>query len=112
MQAHHFFFSPLDGKFHPMVLSNESISWGIQFSYPQLYQDPESRQIIKVSDGSVFPNTPLFSKLMKWMRSHTLPTPFLIEESRVNAPIRIGKSALTWIENHPQLKEKGIGIKI
>ena len=110
LQAHHFFYSDLDGKFHPMVLSPESISWGIQFSYPQLYQDPKTRQVIKVANTPEFPNTALFSKLMKWMRSSTLPTPFEVKGVRINSPIRVGKKSLAWIKNHPQLKQKGIQV--
>lgn len=110
MQAHHFFYSDLDRKFHPMVLSEESISWGLQFSYPQLFQDPKTRQIIKVTDTPEFPNSALFSKLLKWMRSSTLPTPFEVNGERINSPIRIGKKSLAWIKNHPQLQKKGITI--
>ncbi len=108
LQAHHFFYSDLDGKFHPMVLSEESISWGIQFSYPQLFQDPTTRQIVKVT--SEFPNTPVFSLLMKWVRNATLPTPFIIGDRRVNSPIRVGKQSLAWLNTHPQLKQRGIGL--
>jgi len=108
LQAHHFFYSELDGKFHPMVLSPESISWGLQASYPQLFQDPRTRQITKVIDSPDFPNTALFSKLLRWMRNFTLPTPFQIKGTRTNSPIRIGKQSLAWIKSHPQLKQKGI----
>lgn len=111
LQAHHFFYSDLDRKFHPMVLSEESISWGVQFSYPQLFQDPKTRKVVKVTDTPEFPNTALFSKLMKWMRSSTMPTPFEVDGARVNSPIRIGKKSLAWIKNHPRLKEKGITIR-
>ncbi len=110
LQAHHFFYSDLDHKFHPMVLSSDSISWGLQFSYPQLFQDPIARKVIKVTDTLEFPNTALYSKLMKWMRNATLSTPFVVKEARTNSPIRIGKKALAWIANHPQLKMKGIQI--
>ena len=110
LQAHHFFYSDLDGKFHPMVLSEDSVSWGIQFSYPQLCQDPKTRQIVKVSNSEQFPNTILFTKLMKWMRSSTLPTPFEVKGKRINSPIRIGKKSLAWIKNHPQLQQKGIHV--
>jgi hypothetical protein len=110
LQAHHFFYSDLDGKFHPMVLSPDSISWGIQFSYPQLFQDPKTRKIVKVTQSDEFPNTQLFLKLMKWVRNFTLPTPFEVHGKRINSPIRVGKKSLAWIKNHPQLKEKGIHI--
>jgi hypothetical protein len=108
LQAHHFFYSDLDRKFHPMVLSEESVTWGLQFSYPQLFQDPHTRQIVKVVNAPEFPNSALFSKLSKWIRSFTLPTPFEVGDLRVNSPIRIGKKSRAWIENHPQLKKKGI----
>jgi hypothetical protein len=110
LQAHHFFYSDLDGKFHPMVLSADSISWGLQISYPQLYQDPITRQVSKVIDSPIFPNTAVFTKLLKWMRSHTLPTPFQVKGARINSPIRVGKKSLAWLKNHPQLKQKGIDL--
>lgn len=110
LQAHHFFYSSLDGKFHHMVLSTESVSWGLQLSYPQLYQDPITRQIGKVADSLDFPNTALFSKLLKWMRNSTLPTPFIVKGTRINSPIRIGKQSLSWIKSHPQLKQKNIEV--
>lgn len=110
MQAHHFFYSSLDGKFHPMALSVESISWGLQFSYPQLYQDPKTKQVVKVGDEALFVNTSLFSALMRWMRSYTMPTPFIVDGNRTNAPIRVGKKARVWVSSHPQLQAKGIRV--
>lgn len=110
LQGHSFFYSERDGKFHPMVLSEESVTWGLQFSYPTLFQDLKTRKINKVSDIPHFPNNVLFSKLSKWMRNATLPTPFEVGGVRTNSPIRIGKKSLAWIKSHPQLKLKGIAI--
>ncbi|MBY0529537.1 MAG: hypothetical protein K2P51_05030 [Rhabdochlamydiaceae bacterium] len=110
LQAHQFFYSTLDGKFHPMVLGKESVLWGIQFAYPQLCQDPRTKRIAKVEMSSEFPNTALFSRLTRWMRDHTMPTPFVVNEVRTQAPIRIGRECLVWIESHPQLKQKGIHV--
>jgi hypothetical protein len=108
LQAHYFFYSDLDGKFHPMVLSEESTAWGLQFSYPQLFQDPETRKVVKVADTAEFPNSAPFSRLQKWMRSATLPTPFEVNGVKTNSSIRVGKKSLAWIKNHPQLKSRGI----
>ena len=105
---HHFFVSEIDGKFHPMVLSKESVSWGVQFCYPQLFQDPKTSIFYKVDKS--FPNTQFFITLMRWMRHHTMPTPFIYKGVRTNAPIRIGKSCFSWIQNHPDLKNRGITI--
>ncbi|HSX12531.1 MAG TPA: hypothetical protein VLF61_03490 [Rhabdochlamydiaceae bacterium] len=110
LQLHHFFASHLDGQFYPMVLSDESTSWGIQFSYPQLYQDPKTQEIKKVEATEDFPNTQLFSKLVKWIRAHTQPTPFLFQGKKTNSPIRIGKDCFSWIENHPGLISRGLKV--
>ncbi|MBN4067405.1 hypothetical protein JYU14_04910, partial [Simkania negevensis] len=37
LQPHLLSYSPDDGVFRSMVMGPDSISWGIQFSYPQLY---------------------------------------------------------------------------
>lgn len=110
LQLHHFFASSLDGKFYPMVLSDESVTWGIQFSYPQLFQDPKTFEITKVTSSPEFPNTALFLKLVKWMRTHTVPTPFLFQDKKTNAPMRIGRNCFDWIEKHPGLILRGIKV--
>jgi len=110
MQMHQFLFSPTEKIFYPMVLGQKTISWGIQFSYPQFYQDPKTKEITRVIKKDLFPNTELFALLMKWIRQFTIPTPFLIEEERINATIRIGKKCMNWIHLHPQLQELGIKV--
>ncbi len=110
LQSHLFYYSTLDQKFHPMTMSKESISWGIQFSYPQIFEDPKTHLYSKVSNTPQFPNTELFLKLGRWLRAFTMPTPFLVEGNKVNVPIRIGKKVFSWIEHHPQLREKGLKV--
>ena len=106
LQAHHFFYSLLDGKFHPMVLSQESITWGIQFSYPQLFQDPKSKKIVKVDNSPLFPNTALFLSLQRWIRNHTVPAPFVIQGKRVNATFRVGEKSVALDFSSPRAKRK------
>ena len=110
LQLHHFYFSPLDTTFHSMVLSEESVTWGIQFSYPQLCLDLKTKEIKKVKDTEEFPNTELFSKLTKWVRASTMPTPFIWQGRRINPPIRLGKSCFSWINQHPGLRGKGLEV--
>lgn len=112
LQGHHFFVSSIDGVFHPMVLGEESITWGIQFSYPQIYQSPKQHDYAKVVDSSDFPNTALFNRLVKWLRQHTLPTPFIFDGKQTNVPIRLGKQCFPWINKHPGLIAKRIKVKI
>jgi hypothetical protein len=106
LQAHTFFYSSFDRKFHPMVQGKESISWGLQFSYPQLYQNPHTKEIHKATSD----NSALFSTLMQWMRSFSLPTPFCVEGTTSAVPIRIGKKAGVWINRHLQLQSHGISV--
>jgi hypothetical protein len=108
LQLHHFFASQTDGQIYPMVQSHESTSWGIQFSYPQLYQDLKTQEIKKVDSKE--PNTALFSRLTKWMRANTQPTPFLFQGKKINSPIRIGKRCFAWIAHHPGLAARGLAI--
>jgi hypothetical protein len=110
MQHHAFFHSSVDGKFHSMVAGPESVMWGIQFSYPQLFKDPKTHQIAKVGVASQFPNTEYFLRLVKWMRKQTVATPFLVQGKRVNVPIRIGKKCFPWIGSHPQLAPRGLRV--
>ena len=111
MQAHHMSYSTVDKKFHPMVFGTDSISWGIQFSYPQLYQDNITKLVEPVKDTPTFPNTRLFHQLQRWMRQNTIPTPFIAENIPVNVPMRLGKNCLTWINSHAGLKAKGITVR-
>ncbi|KAG6558744.1 hypothetical protein RHABOEDO_001726 [Candidatus Rhabdochlamydia oedothoracis] len=110
MQMHQFLFSFTEKIFYPMVLGQNTVSWGIQFSYPQFYQDPKTKEITRVIKKDLFPNTELFALLMKWVRQFTIPTPFLVGEERINATIRIGKKCMSWIHSHPQLQQLGIKV--
>ena len=112
MQLHQFLPSKLDGKFHPMVLSQDSVSWGVQFSYPQICQDPQTNLFSKVTESEQFPNTLLFDKLTKWLRNFSSPTTFIWEGKKSSVPIRLGKECFSWINTHPQLQEKGIEVHV
>ncbi|MDP1834344.1 MAG: hypothetical protein Q8K75_00295 [Chlamydiales bacterium] len=108
-QLHRLGFSHIDNKFRSMVFGKDSLSWGIQFSYPQLFEDPDSKEIVEVGDE--FPNTALFKDLQRWIRHNTLPTPFMVNDERVNIPVRLGKQCFEWINNHPQLAQHQLKIK-
>lgn len=110
MQAHNLDYSMADGKFHPMVFGKDSILWGIQFSYPQLYEDPDTHEVHKVIDSPQFPNTNLFRSLQKWIRENTVPTPFIVNDQVVNVPMRLGKQCFSWINQHPQFAKKGLKV--
>lgn len=110
LQAHSMDYSVHDGKFRPMVFGLDSILWGIQFSYPQLYLDPKTKEVHQVADNEMFPNTRLFRALQRWVRQETIPTPFQVGQEKVNVPMRLGKQCLGWINRHPQLVHKKLQV--
>jgi hypothetical protein len=103
-QVHQMGYSSIDGVFRPMILSRDSIFWGLQFSFPQIYQHPKTGEFFDVEDFT------LFQSVRKWSREHTLPTPMFVDGKRINLPIRLGKRCFPWINGHPQLKAKGISV--
>ena len=107
IQVHQMSYSPVDGEFRPMVMSRESIFWGLQFSFPQIYQDPKSLELLEVEEGI---NLELFQSVRRWIRDNTAPTPMVVGGGRVNLPIRLGKKCFSWINNHPQLKAKQLSV--
>lgn len=104
VQIHFMGYSTVDGEFRPMVLSKESLFWGLQFSFPQVYQDPKTGQLLEVEEKEIF------SVLRRWSRDHTVPTPMLANGKKVNLPIRLGKECFSWIDRHPQLMQHKLQI--
>ncbi|MCB1119178.1 MAG: hypothetical protein KDK65_04385 [Chlamydiia bacterium] len=109
LQIHQLDYSSADGKFRSKVYGPKSILWGIQFSYPQITQDEATKKVIPIDNS--FPNTALYKGIQRWTRQETIPTPFIVENQLINVPARLGKQCMNWIEKHPQLVEKGIGVK-
>ncbi|MCC5832701.1 MAG: hypothetical protein JJU12_06635 [Chlamydiales bacterium] len=107
MQAHAIRYSDADQSFRSQLFGSDAITWGIQLGYPQIFEDPATYEIKATRD---LPNGPLFRAIQKWVRSHTRPTPFLVSGRKQNVPIRLGKACFSWINSHPQLKERGIEI--
>lgn len=110
LRPHRFSYSEHDGKFRSMILGRHSITWGIQFSYPQLFQNQATYAIETVSQNPNYPNNALFHALQHWVRHHTVPTPFSVGGKRVNTPMRVSKRALSWLGAHPQLRGQPFSI--
>lgn len=109
MKPHTMDFSADDHKFRSQVLGSDVMTWGVQLSYPQLFEDPVTREAHKVT-GDAFPNTELFRATQKWCRHHTQPTPFIHEGKKIYSSIRIGKKSFDLARNHPQLSSKELTI--
>lgn len=110
LQPHKMGYSKADGKFRSKTFGSDSITWGIQFSYPQLYKDHITQEIMEVGIDPNFPNTQLFRDIQRWVRYNTIPTPILVDDKRTNIPMRLGKNCLSWINRHPQLIQQGMKV--
>lgn len=102
LQPHAFCYSAFDHSFRSMVFGPTSMPWGLQWSHPQVYQDPLTQAIFKVAKEPNKPNNLLFRTLQRWMRHHTGTLQVLVENKRTCLPIRVGPSCLNWMQKHPQ----------
>lgn len=108
IQAHFFRISSVDSSFHSGAMGKDGIFWGLTFSYPGLFLDPNTGEVQKESKNQI-----LFQKFRKWSRDFTLPTPFILPDNKkVNVPFRLGKEMFSWISCHPSLKAHGIQVAL
>ncbi len=86
MQPHAFVIA--GGKCLSMVHGEESISWGLQFAYPQIAMDAAGHleKTLRTTE-----NGALFLSLQKWMRENTKPAKLTIDGKQMNVSIRLGK---------------------
>lgn len=105
IQLYHCFISRFDGQIHPMALSPESFSWGIQISYPQIYEDPSTHQFSKVMLVKDFITTEVFKEMVQWFRKNTKPVSLEIRDQKIYAPFRIGKESTDLVSSHLGLQK-------
>lgn len=104
VQAHFFTYSQLDQVFRPMSMGIDKIFWGLQFSWPQLVQDPKTLEFSKIKREGFFK---LFEQEI---RKISTPTTFIVNGEKKATSIRLGKSCFSWISNHPELKKQKIKV--
>ncbi len=83
MQPFYFTYDAVTKAFHPRVFGPHTIFWGVLFSMAQLFEKPESRELLKSSeDPFAQANLERMRRLQRWSREHTVPFKSL--------PIRLG----------------------
>ena len=97
VREHHFTLAS-DGEIHPMVFGKDALSFGLVFSYPQIFFDTKEKKIVEAYKQKDLPNTSLFKKIQIWAREHTKPARFIINGKKVNATFRIGKECSYQIQ--------------
>ncbi|GAB4187304.1 MAG: hypothetical protein Tsb0015_05870 [Simkaniaceae bacterium] len=106
MQKHNFLISE-EGKPLSMVQGEGAISFGLQFSYPAIFQDPCSMEIKNVLKEKDFAKTTgMYKKLTKFLREHTRPLPVFWQGRTIRLPMRLGKKCFAWIHKHPDLQKR------
>lgn len=108
VQAHFMGFSPVDEQLRPMVRTIDCIPWGLQFSYPLIYQEPKKGDVYQALKDERFVNRLLFQTIQKWMRLHSRATPFMHKDRRFVVPMRLGHQCFAWVNNHPMLHFHGL----
>lgn len=98
-------FSHLSRQFSYRALGATSISWGLEFSYPQLIQ--KAGGTIENGLKEPFVNGSLFKKLQKWARLQTRPAIFNFEGQKIISELRIGEDT-SWAEDMPAIKKRGL----
>lgn len=91
VQFRPYHFTKGEGKIQPLTWGADTIAWGLQFSFPQIYAKKGNVEKSKES-----PNFPLFRALQQWVRHNTKPTPIAFGEKEIMTPIRTSPSALSW----------------
>lgn len=89
-QAHFFSFSQHDQKVRSMSMGQDSIPWGLQISYPMIFQHPKSGEIHQVRNEEGFPNSKAFHHIQKWVRKNSKATNLSWGNEGFFAPIRLG----------------------
>lgn len=97
VQPYTLHYSAYGEQFHEMTHSLDSFYWGLIFSYPQLYYNPKTQDVEKVAEQ--FLNTSYFKSMQRWVRTHTVPTPFHVGDKIIHHPSRIGKEWLKEVED-------------
>ncbi|MCH1429566.1 MAG: hypothetical protein GWP59_01005 [Chlamydiales bacterium] len=103
-------FSFEERKVRSMVMGQNTLFWGLQLSFPQLYQNPSSPAIEKITRGPDFPNAELFYNIQRFCRYHTHPVFFSYKGEKIVSPFRLDNENMDWIDNHPQLRQLEISV--
>jgi hypothetical protein len=109
MQPYRFAISSDNTILYSMVMGSKSVDWGIQFSYPQVFHNGSC--YVRGGDVQNFPNGRIFTKLVQWLRSESLPITFTIGKKKISTPLRLGKECFLWIKESLRLTDQEISIE-
>ena len=105
IQMYHCFISKFDRKIYPMAMNADSFTYGIQISYPQIYEEAHTGKFKKMLLEKDFPNTILYKQIIQWLRHHTRLATFTLGDKEEIAPFRVGKKEKDWMNSHKRFKK-------
>lgn len=91
-------------QFLMQVKSKEAINFGLEISFPQIFQDPKTAQILHVFKDQKLVSARGFKKVQSFVKSKTKPAKFLIEDQIKTATFRIEKMQCSFAQK--LLKDK------
>lgn len=94
--------SKIDSSIHTSPISPQGIFWGLRFSFPGIFQKPNSLDITTLNPNNHI-NANLFKIIRGFLRKESSFAIFEIDQTKHNALARLGKQCYPWIQNHPQL---------
>lgn len=103
----HFF--DYSDRFRSGVLGLNSLFWGLEFSFPHIFQDPKTKKIEKVSVLSE--NSILFTKIRKYLRKISNSTTFTVGDKKYPVAYRLGKKCFPLIKNYTKLHNRDIHVE-
>ncbi len=107
----HLFIVGEEGDFHSGVHGENVFRWGFEMSFPQIFVDPDTRDVHQVMREQRFLNAELFRKGMKWMRHNTRPAPFIIGGVLRRASFRLGLDCFDYASEVADMQKFSLSIR-
>lgn len=82
------------------VHSGERIYFGLEFSFPQFYETPKTRETVEILKNKENPETIIFKTIQSFARRQTNVTKIKVNKEIKNYSFRIGKSAHFILQKH------------
>lgn len=106
----HRFMITSDFRLQSMCFGQDAIAFGLRFSFPSLFIDLETNEVVHLFTEKERTNTMLFCKIQKWMRDYTRPVKIEKEGHTMRGTFRLGITFKEKISLHAFLEKQGINL--
>ncbi len=112
INLHSFSWDVSHRAIHSNVYAKNNITWGLEFSYPQIFAASINAEPIYVLKSKEMPNNDLFTSLKQWVRRQSKPVSFFYQGTPIISTLRLDKKASSWIGQHEGLKKHELEVKV